>query len=181
MMQLIKEFKPHSVGETGLDFFRNISTYEEQLFAFEEQIKISIKTGLPLFLHQRDAHEDFIKIISKYKNDIPKAVVHCFTGTQSELDEYLEMGFYIGLTGWICDERRNVELRKSLINIPTDKLMIETDCPYLIPRNLMDKPKNNRNEPSYLPHIALEIAGLVEIDPVELAEITYKNSMNFFK
>ena len=181
MMQLIKEFKPHSVGETGLDFFRNISTYEEQLFAFEEQIKISIKTGLPLFLHQRDAHEDFIKIISKYKNDIPKAVVHCFTGTQSELDDYLEMGFYIGLTGWICDERRNVELRKSLINIPTDKLMIETDCPYLIPRNLRDKPKNNRNEPSYLPHIALEIAELIEIDSVELAEITYKNSMNFFK
>ena len=112
---------------------------------------------------------------------IPKAVVHCFTGTQSELDDYLEMGFYIGLTGWICDERRNVELRKSLINIPTDKLMIETDCPYLIPRNLRDKPKNNRNEPSYLPHIALEIADLIEIDPEELAEITYKNSMNFFK
>jgi len=181
MMQQINEFKPHSVGETGLDFFRNISTYEEQLFAFEEQIKISIETGLPLFLHQRDAHKDFIKIISKYKNDIPKAVVHCFTGTQSELDDYLEMGFYIGLTGWICDERRNVELRKSLINIPTDKLMIETDCPYLIPRNLRDKPKNNRNEPSYLPHIALEIADLIEIDPEKLANITYKNSMNFFK
>ena len=91
------------------------------------------------------------------------------------------MGFYIGLTGWICDERRNVELRKSLINIPTDKLMIETDCPYLIPRNLRDKPKNNRNEPSYLPHIASEIADLIEIDPEKLANITYKNSMNFFK
>ena len=181
MLKLIKEFKPHSVGETGLDFFRNISTYEEQLFAFEEQIKISIKTGLPLFLHQRDAHEDFMKIISKYKNDIPSAVLHCFTGTQNELDDYLKMGFYIGLTGWICDERRNVELRKSLINIPTDKLMIETDCPYLIPRNLRDKPKNNRNEPSYLPHIASEIADLIKINPEELAKITYENSMNFFK
>jgi TatD DNase family protein len=118
MKRLIDEYKPHSVGETGLDFFRNISSYEEQLFAFEEQIRIAIETNLPLFLHQRDAHDDFMKIISKYKNDISKAVVHCFTGTQKELDDYLEMEFSIGLTGWICDERRNIDLRKSLKNIP---------------------------------------------------------------
>jgi TatD DNase family protein len=181
MLKLINKYKPHSVGETGLDFFRNISSYEEQLYAFNEQIKIAVETNLPLFLHQRDAHEDFMKIISKYKKDISKAVVHCFTGTQKELDDYLEMGFHIGLTGWICDERRNVDLRKSLINIPIEKLMIETDCPYLIPRNLNDKPKNNRNEPSYLPHIASEIASLVEIDISELANTTFQNSMNFFK
>ena len=102
-------------------------------------------------------------------------------GSKYGLDDYLEMGFYIGLTGWICDERRNVDLRKSLINIPIEKLMIETDCPYLIPRNLNDKPKNNRNEPSYLPHIASEIASLVRIDINQLANATFKNSMNFFK
>jgi TatD DNase family protein len=181
MKRYIDEYKPHSVGETGLDFFRNISSYEEQLFAFEEQIQIAIEKNLPLFLHQRDAHYDFMKIISKYKNDISKAVVHCFTGTQEELDDYLEMGFYIGLTGWVCDERRNIDLRKSLINIPIEKLMIETDCPYLIPRNLTNKPKNNRNEPSYLPHIASEIASLVRIDINELANATFQNSMNFFK
>lgn len=180
MKQLIKEYKPHSVGETGLDFFRNISSYEEQLFAFEEQIQIAIETNLPLFLHQRDAHDDFLKIISKYKNDISKAVVHCFTGTQKELDDYLEMEFSIGLTGWICDERRNIDLRKSLKNIPLDKLMIETDCPYLIPRNLNNKPKNNRNEPAYLPHIANEIALLINLDKDKLIDITYKNSINFF-
>lgn len=181
MKRYIDEYKPHSVGETGLDFFRNISSYEEQLFAFEEQIQIAIEKNLPLFLHQRDAHYDFMKIISKYKNDISKAVVHCFTGTQEELDDYLEMGFYIGLTGWVCDERRNIDLRKSLINIPIEKLMIETDCPYLIPRNLTNKPKNNRNEPSYLPHIASEIASLVKIDKDEFSNATYQNSMNFFK
>ena len=180
MKQLIKEYKPHSVGETGLDFFRNISSYEEQLFAFEEQIRIAIETNLPLFLHQRDAHDDFMKIISKYKNDISKAVVHCFTGTQKELDDYLEMEFSIGLTGWICDERRNIDLRKSLKNIPLDKLMIETDCPYLIPRNLNNKPKNNRNEPAYLPHIANEIALLINLDKDKLIDITYKNSISFF-
>ncbi|MDB2534845.1 TatD family hydrolase [Gammaproteobacteria bacterium] len=180
MRQLIEEYKPHSVGETGLDFFRNISSYEEQLFAFEEQIQIAIETNLPLFLHQRDAHDDFLKIISKYKNDISKAVVHCFTGTQKELDDYLEFGFHIGLTGWICDERRNFDLRKSLKNIPLDKLMIETDCPYLIPRNLNNKPKNNRNEPAYLPHIANEIALLINLDKDKLIDLTYKNSINFF-
>jgi TatD DNase family protein len=180
MKRLIDEYKPHSVGETGLDFFRNISSYEEQLFAFEEQIRIAIETNLPLFLHQRDAHDDFLKIISKYKNDISKAVVHCFTGTQKELDDYLEMEFSIGITGWICDERRNIDLRKSLKNIPLDKLMIETDCPYLIPRNLNNKPKNNRNEPAYLPHIANEIALLINLDKDKLIDITYKNSINFF-
>ena len=100
--------------------------------------------------------------------------------TQSELDDYLELGFFIGLTGWICDERRNVELRKSIKNIPTDRLMIETDCPYLIPRNLENKPKNNRNEPSYLPHIAKEVADLMNMEASELSDITFKNSMNFF-
>jgi TatD DNase family protein len=180
MIKLIEEYKPHSVGETGLDFFRNISSYEEQLYAFEEQIQIAIKTNLPLFLHQRDAHDEFMKIISKYKDYLPKSVVHCFTGTQSELEDYLDLGFYIGLTGWVCDERRNVELRQSIKNIPLDRLMLETDCPYLIPRNLDNKPKNNRNEPSFLPHIAKEISGLMEITPNELADKTFNNSIKFF-
>ena len=90
---------------------------------------------MPLFLHQREAHDDFIKVIDKYISDIPRGVVHCFTGTQSQLDDYLERDLYIGLTGWICDERRNKDLRESIKNIPMDKLMIETDAPYLIPRN----------------------------------------------
>ena len=180
MRTLITELNPHSIGETGLDFFRNLSSFEEQSFAFEEQIKISIEFNKPLFLHQRDAHEDFVKIIKKYKSDIGNAVVHCFTGSQNELDTYLDLGFHIGLTGWVCDERRNVDLRKSLKNIPLDKLMIETDSPYLIPRNLKNKPKNNRNEPSYLPHIAEEIATVIGINRDKLIDTTYNNSMNFF-
>ena len=154
---------PHAIGETGLDFFRNLSTYEEQVFAFEEQIKIAIDKNKPLFLHQRDSHDDFIKILRKYSSDINKAVVHCFTGTQKQLDDYLELDCYIGVTGWICDAKRNVELRKTIKNIPLEKLMIETDCPYLIPKNLPDKPKNNRNEPSNLNHIINEIAVLLSL------------------
>ena len=180
MKNLIDTYKPNSVGETGLDFFRNISSYEEQIFAFEEQIKIAIDKELPLFLHQREAHDDFIKILSKYRNNIPKSVVHCFTGTQKELDDYLDIGCHIGLTGWICDANRNIDLRKSLINIPLDKLMIETDCPYLIPKNLQEKPKNNRNEPAFLPHIAKEISSLVNVDIDQLVKKTYENSIKFF-
>ena len=172
---------PHAIGETGLDFFRNLSTYEEQIYAFEEQIKIAIDTNKPLFLHQRDSHDDFIKILRKYSSDISKAVVHCFTGTQEQLDDYLELNFYIGVTGWICDEKRNVELRKTIKNIPLEKLMIETDCPYLIPKNLVEKPKNNRNEPSNLNHIINEIAELMEIDIDILRKQTFINTINYFK
>ena len=172
---------PHAIGETGLDFFRNLSSYEEQIYAFEEQIKIAIDTDKPLFLHQRDSHDDFIKILRKYSSDINKAVVHCFTGTQEQLDNYLELDCYIGITGWICDEKRNVDLRKTIKNIPLEKLMIETDCPYLIPKNLVEKPKNNRNEPSNLNHIINEIAELMEIDIDILRKQTFVNTINYFK
>ena len=172
---------PHAIGETGLDFFRNLSSYEEQIYAFEEQIKIAIDTNKPLFLHQRDSHDDFIKILREYSSDINKAVVHCFTGTQEQLEDYLELDCYIGVTGWICDEKRNVELRKTIKNIPLEKLMIETDCPYLIPKNLPNKPKNNRNEPINLNHIVNEIAVLMEIDIDSLRKQTFKNTINYFK
>jgi len=151
------------------------------MFAFEEQIKIAIKKNKPLFLHQRDSHDDFIKILRKYSSDISKAVVHCFTGTQEQLDDYLELDCYIGVTGWICDEKRNIELRETIKNIPLERLMIETDCPYLIPKDLPNKPKNNRNEPANLSHIAKVIAKLIDVDELKLREQTFHNSKSFFK
>ena len=181
LKEVVNKNNPHAVGETGLDFFRNLSTYEEQIFAFEEQIKIAIDTNKPLFLHQRDSHDDFIKILRKYSSDINKSVVHCFTGTKEQLDDYLELDCYIGVTGWICDEKRNVELRKTIKNIPIEKLMIETDCPYLIPKDLPNKPKNNRNEPVNLNHIASSIAELMDVNEESLKQITFETSLNFFK
>ena len=181
LKEKIASNNPHAIGETGLDFFRNLSTYEEQIFAFEEQIKIAINTNKPLFLHQRDSHEDFIKILRKYSSDISKAVVHCFTGTQEQLNDYLELNCYIGVTGWICDEKRNIELRKTIKNIPLEKLMIETDCPYLIPKNLTDKPKNNRNEPCNLNHIVSEIGMLMNVNEGDLRKKTFENTKEFFK
>ena len=106
--------------------------------------------------------------------------MHCFTGTQEQLDDYLELDCYIGVTGWICDAKRNVELRKTITNIPLQRLMIETDCPYLIPKNLHEKPKNNRNEPCNLNHIVSEIGMIMDMDENILRKQTFKNTLKFF-
>ena len=180
LLNKLKSINPNAIGETGLDYFRNISPPDIQKKSFGMHIEIAKELSLPLYLHQRDAHGDFIRIIKENISNFPKFVVHCFTGTQAELDEYLELGAYIGLTGWICDEKRNIDLRKSIKNIPIEKMMIETDSPYLIPKNLMVKPKKNVNEPKYLPHIANKICELTGYDLEELKSATSNNAIEFF-
>tara|TARA_B100001250_G_scaffold193534_1_gene166361 strand:+ start:7287 stop:8072 length:786 start_codon:yes stop_codon:yes gene_type:complete len=180
LLAKLDSINPNAIGETGLDYFRNISPPDTQRKSFKMHIEIAKELNLPLYLHQRDSHKDFINIIKEKINNFPKFVVHCFTGTQQELDDYLDLGAYIGLTGWICDAKRNIELRKSIKNIPIDRIMIETDCPYLIPKNLPNKPTKNINEPKYLPHIANEIAGLMGIEMEELKLATHNNAIKFF-
>jgi len=180
LLYKLRSINPNAIGETGLDYFRNISPPEIQRESFQMHIEIAKELKLPLFLHQRDGHNDFIQIIKENLDNFPKFVVHCFTGTQKELDDYLELGAYIGLTGWICDAKRNIDLRQSIKNIPIDRMMLETDCPYLIPKNLLKKPKKNINEPKYLPHIANEICELVGVEIEELKLATYDNTVNFF-
>ena len=180
LLNKLKSISPNAIGETGLDYFRNISPPDIQKKSFGMHIEIAKELSLPLYLHQRDAHGDFIRIIKENISNFPKFVVHCFTGTQAELDEYLELGAYIGLTGWICDAKRNIDLRKSIKNIPIEKMMIETDSPYLIPKNLMVKPKKNVNEPKYLPHIANEICELTGYNLEELKSATSNNAIEFF-
>ena len=180
LLDRLQSINPNAIGETGLDYFRNISPPDVQKKSFSMHIEIAKELSLPLYLHQRNAHDDFIRTIKENRNNFPKFIVHCFTGTQKELDEYLELGAYIGLTGWICDVNRNIDLRQSIKNIPIDRMMIETDCPYLIPRNLPNKPKKNINEPKYLPHIANEIANLIGVEIDELKLATRNNAINFF-
>lgn len=147
-----------AVGECGLDYFRDFSPRPAQRRAFELQLQIAVDTGKPLFLHQRDAHADFMAVMKQFDGQLGAAVVHCFTGSREELFDYLDQDWHIGITGWLCDERRGAHLRELVKSIPAQRLMIETDAPYLLPRTLRPMPKHRRNEPAFLPHIAEELA-----------------------
>ena len=177
---ILKHDSVKCIGETGLDFHRNYSSPEEQKKSFEAHIELSIETGLPLFLHERDAHGMFVEMISPYMNDLPNSVVHCFTGDKEALEKYIEMGFYIGITGWLCDERRGKHLESLVSLIPLEKLMIETDSPYLLPRD-MGIDKSSRNEPKYLSHIANKICDLRNESKELLLSAMYMNSLDFFE
>lgn len=169
-----------AVGECGLDYFRNFSPREAQLEAFKAQLEIAAETGLPVFLHQRDAHDDFVEVLEPFLPRLSRAVAHCFTGEGESLREYLAMGLYVGITGWICDERRGVHLQDIVGVIPDDRIMIETDSPYLMPRSLRPKPKTRRNEPKYLPEVLRVIAEARGQDEDELAALTTANAERFF-
>ena len=166
-----------AIGETGLDFNRNFSSKEKQIESFHTHIEIANDLDMPMFLHQRDAHKVFIECINDVKIK-SKAVVHCFTGNISELYEYLNMDLFIGITGWLCDPMRGKDLEKAIVEIPLNKLMIETDSPYLLPKNL--KVKGRRNEPKFLPEIFNKIVSLRSETSEELQNQIYLNSLNFF-
>ena len=156
--RLAKDDKLLAIGECGLDYNRDFSPRDTQRAVLTAQLALAVETGLPLFLHERDAHEDFLSILQEFRPQLGKAVVHCFTGNQSQLEAYLALDLHIGITGWICDERRGHHLREFIHLIPDNRLMIETDAPYLVPRDLRPKPKGRRNEPAFLGHIANTIA-----------------------
>ena len=169
-----------AVGECGLDYFRNFSPREAQLDAFKAQLEIAADTGLPVFLHQRDAHDDFVEVLEPMLPKLSRAVAHCFTGEHESLREYLAMGLYIGVTGWICDERRGTHLRDIVSAVPDDRLMIETDAPYLLPRTIRPKPKSRRNEPMYLPEVLRVVAQARDQSEDQVAASTTRNAVQFF-
>ena len=176
---LLIEDKVKCVGETGLDFNRNYSSPEDQQRSFEAHIELAIDISKPLFLHERDAHEKFIEIINPYLNEMPKSVVHCFTGQKEALLKYIDMNFYIGITGWLCDERRGKHLEELIPLIPLEKLLIETDSPYLLPRD-MGLDNSSRNEPQYLKHIAKRVAEYRNESEALVYSAIYMNSLEFF-
>jgi TatD DNase family protein len=147
-----------AVGECGLDYFRDFSPRPAQRRAFEMQLQTAADTGKPLFLHQRDAHADFMALMRNFDGKLGPSVVHCFTGSREELFDCLDQDWHIGITGWLCDERRGQHLRELVKHIPANRLMIETDAPYLLPRTVTPRPSHRRNEPMYLAHIVEELA-----------------------
>jgi len=169
-----------AIGECGLDFNRNFSTPVNQKRVFTEQVQLAQQLQLPLFLHQRDAFDDWLSILSPYISSVPFMISHCFTGTSQQLRLCLEAGMYIGITGWVCDERRGQALRDIIHQIPLDKLMIETDAPYLTPRTIRPKPKSSRNEPKYLKYVVEEIAKLTDYSEPEIIQHTSENANRVF-
>ena len=168
-----------AIGETGLDFNRNYSPHPAQETAFERQMELAVDLQMPLFCHQRDAHPRFIEMLRVFRDDIGRLVIHCFTDTREALTDYLDLDCYIGITGWICDERRGLELQQLVRLIPDDRLLLETDAPYLLPRNLEPKPSSRINEPGYLPHILAAVALHQDKSPEQLARQTLHNSRIF--
>ncbi len=169
-----------AVGECGLDYFRDFSPRRAQHHAFEQQLELAVLAQKPVFLHQRDAHEDFLAILRTYRSELVGAVVHCFTDTREAMLDYLALDCHIGITGWICDERRGHHLKEFVHEIPPDRLMIETDAPYLKPRDMRPKVKSHRNEPQWLPWIAQTIAQCRGVSVEVIAEQTTECARAFF-
>ena len=171
-----------AIGECGLDFNRNFSTPAEQLFAFEQQLKLACELSLPVFLHERDAFEAQIKLLKKYHKTLKGGVVHCFTGNIEQMNRYLDLDLYIGITGWVCDLKRGQTLREAVKSLPLNRVLLETDAPYLRPKGLANNRKvdSGNNEPAYLPFIAQEVASLMATDIKTLQLASQTNTQALF-
>jgi TatD DNase family protein len=169
-----------AVGECGLDYFRDLSPRPVQRRAFVRQLGLAATINKPVFLHQRDAHEDFLAILREQIGEVCGGVAHCFTGDRAQLETYLELGLYIGITGWICDERRGGELREAVRHLPKDRVLLETDAPYLLPRTLSQTVTGRRNEPAFLPAVLATLAENMNCEPAALAEAATRNTERLF-
>ncbi|MGJ8679220.1 TatD family hydrolase [Paraglaciecola sp.] len=182
LKQLANNPQVVAIGECGLDFNRNFSTPTDQTYAFEQQLNLACELKLPVFLHERDAFDSQITLLQKYKNDLVGGVAHCFTGNKEQMAEYLALGFYIGITGWACDLKRGIDLREALQHLPLERLLLETDAPYLRPKGLANNRKVDKgnNEPAYLPFIAEKVAELMKVELREVNTANMRNTQTLF-
>ena len=167
-----------AIGETGFDYFRNLSPKKDQEKAFISQIELALKYNLPLIVHDRDAHEDILKILGSYSSDKSKnlkAVVHCFSGDTDFALKCLELGLFISFTGVITFPNAK-SLVETVKEVPIDKIFIETDAPFLAPQ----EKRGQENYPGFVKYVAYKIAELKNISVAEVAAITSKNAENFF-
>lgn len=170
-----------AIGEMGLDFNRNFSTPAEQEKAFEAQLELAVECQLPVFLHERDAAERQLQILRHYRDHLVDAVTHCFTGSKQALFGYLDLNMHIGITGWVCDEKRGQELQQLVSNIPLERLMVETDAPYLLPKTMLEPPKGKRNEPAFLPWVIKGVADYRKESIEQITRATRNNALRFFR
>ena len=178
-----------AIGETGLDFNRNFSSRKSQLICFEQQISLAMELNKPLFVHDRDSAGVVASTLEK-AGQLPDVLIHCFTGTHAELETYLDAGYYIGITGWVTDRRRGSSLRELVPLIPLERLLIETDAPFLRPHNVPESWLANntvstrhkhRCEPAHLSFVLQAVADIREESLESLAQATFANAGRLFK
>jgi TatD DNase family protein len=177
---LLAEPEVRAIGECGLDFNRDFSPRPQQEKVLEEQLALAVELQLPVFLHERDADQRLLAILRDYRDRLPAAVLHCFTGEKRALFNYLDLDLHIGITGWVCDERRGTHLHPLLREIPLGRLMLESDSPFLLPRSLRPKPKSGRNEPAFLREVLREVALHRGESPEALARHSSACARRFF-
>ncbi|SEI46834.1 TatD DNase family protein [Azotobacter beijerinckii] len=180
LRELLKEERIRAVGECGLDFNRDLCPRPRQEKTLEEQLALAVELGKPVFLHERDASQRLVEMLRHYRDSLAAAVVHCFTGDKQALFAYLDLDLHIGITGWICDERRGTHLHPLVREIPAGRLMLESDAPYLLPRTLRPKPKSGHNEPAFLPEVLREVARHRNESEEALAEHSTACARRFF-
>lgn len=175
---LAKHPKVKAWGEIGLDFNRMYSPRDVQERLFFQQLEAADSLGLPVILHERDTNGRFLNMLQEAPNPARRGVVHCFSGSKKELEAYLELGFYIGITGILTIASRGKNLREFVAGIPADRLLIETDAPYLTPAP--EKNKTRRNEPAFVRSVLLKLADVRNEDPEALAKILWNNTCRLF-
>ena len=174
---ILKNPRIVAVGETGLDYDHMYARKENQLHYFRKLIDLAEELKKPMFLHERDAADDFISCFKGHEDLCPLSVVHCYTGNKKTLEKLLDMGFYIGITGWICDERRADDLREAVSILPLDRVMVETDAPYLTPRGF-HLPRTN--VPQNITYVVETLASYMKVDPEELRLHALANTEKVF-
>ena len=167
-----------AIGECGLDFNRNFSSPKNQRYAFEQQLAIACEFNKGIYLHERDAFDEQFRMLEKYAVDLPFMVSHCFTGNAEQLKAYISLGCYIGITGWLCDEKRGADLRAAVKHLPLNRLLLETDSPYLFPKTL--RPRRSVNEPCNVPYIGQALANILELDSELVQQYSFKNTQQLF-
>lgn len=174
LQEMAKHPKVVAIGETGLDYYRDLSPRSVQKSVFEMQLQLAREMNLPVIIHNRDAHEDTLKILQRYKDKI-HGVMHCFSGDQDFADKCLNLGLYISFAGPVTFPNARV-LQEIAAKVPSDKFFIETDCPFLAPQFRRGK----RNEPSYVKAIAKRISELRRTTLPEISQITTANAKALF-
>lgn len=180
--ELATHYKIVAIGEIGLDFYRNLSSTENQISAFKMQLEIAENHKKPIIIHCRDAYNELIDILKGYKTSNWKGVIHCFAASWDLAKEFLDLGFYVGFTGIVtyyknkskCDEEP--EIYKVIRNMPADRILIETDCPYIAPVPYRGK----RNEPLFVKYIAEKIANVRNVSFEEIEKQTSENAEKLF-